>query len=169
MTDTIKPKLEERSEQAYVYIPINATLKEWDKVNNLVPEVYGWLGQKGIAPAGPLLYRYWKVGDNETPFDLEVGVPIAQAVEVDGKIKLGKLNPGKYLTYQFTGHPDQLFQLHQELQHWAKEHEVKFKYQGQDDVWACRYESYFTNPTEEPDPNKWVNEIAYQVHDDTIC
>ena len=33
-------------------------------------------------------------------------------------------------------------------------------------VWEGRYESYLTDPDEEPDPAEWTTEIAYLVRDD---
>lgn len=70
---TGEPKVDVRAEQPYVSIPNKTTLKEWGRANALVGEVFGWLAQGGIPPAGPLFYRYWVVGDADRAFDLEVG------------------------------------------------------------------------------------------------
>jgi len=164
-----EPLLQERKEQPYVSISIKATLKEWGKVNALLPEVFGWLAKNRIAPAGAPFFRYWVTGDQNREFDLEVGVPVSEPVEGDGRVKAGATYAGKYLTYLHHGHPDQLEHLHNEMMAWAAQHGMAFKWQGREGVWSGFYQFYLTNPAEEPDLNRWKTEIAYQVKDDTVC
>lgn len=165
---TIEPTLEEREEQPCVSIPIEVTLEEWSEANALVGEVYGWLAGRDVEPAGALFYRYRVVGDVDEAFDLEVGVPVAGPVEGDGRVQSGVKHAGKYLVYTHHGHPDQLANVHDELQAWARERDFEFERHGQEDTWAGRYESYFTDPAEQPNPNEWTIEVAYQVRDDTV-
>jgi uncharacterized protein YndB with AHSA1/START domain/effector-binding domain-containing protein len=150
------PTLQERDARPYVSIPVRATLGEWPRVNALVPELFGWLAQRGIAPAGGLFYRYWVEGDARTEFELEVGVPVAQPVDGDGRVDAGSIDAGTYLTYIHHGHPDGLRRVHGEIQAWAAEHGVELALRG----W---YQSFLTDPAEQPDLNEWDTEMAYRV------
>lgn len=169
MTVITMPTIEERTEEPYVSIPIRVSLKEWGRANALVAEVFGWLAGHNIAPAGAPFFRYWIIGDMDAPFDLEVGVPVAAPVAGDERVQAGSVQAGRYLTYIHNGHPDQLNRVHNELQSWAAEHQVSFKTLLQENSWAGRYEFFLTNPEEQPDPNQWSIEVAYQIEDGAVC
>lgn len=162
-----EPTIEARAEQPYVSIPISASLREWGTVNALVPEVYGWLAQKGIAPAGPLFYRYRVAGDWDRPFDLEVGVPVPSAVPCEGRLTGGAIPSGSYATATHNGHPDKLATSITALQDWAAREGVEFdkRREGGQEVWAGCFEFYLTDPEVEPDLNNWQIRLAYKVKD----
>lgn len=167
---TIQPTIEVRdAKQPYVSIPMSATLNEWGKVNALVPVVFGWLAERNIPPAGAPFYRYWQVGGLEKPFHLEVGVPVNTPLPGDDRVKPGEMPAGTYLVYHHHGHPDQLGEVHQAIQDWAAEHAVTFKTKGTDAIYSACYDAWLTNPEDEPDPNRWITEVAYQVRDETVC
>ena len=169
---TSEPKLEHRSGQPYVAIPIRVPMKEWGKTTVLVPEIFGWLEQKGIEPAGTPFYRYLVIGDmdmdGDAPFHLEVGVPVARAVCGDGRVVAGAIPGGSYVTLVHHGHPDRLVESCALLESWAAEQGLAWKNrrEGADEVWGGRFEFYLTDPAVEPDLEKWSTEIAYLVKDD---
>jgi effector-binding domain-containing protein len=103
-----EPKVEVRAEQPYVAIPIKVTLKEWSRANALLGEVIEWLGQNGVALAGPPFFRYWKIGNMDDEFDLEVGIPVGSPVSGDGRVIAGSIPGGSYATLVHTEHPDRL-------------------------------------------------------------
>jgi effector-binding domain-containing protein len=103
-----EPKVEVRAEQPYVAIPIKTTLREWGRANALVGEVFEWLGQKGVEPAGPPFFRYWVIGDLDNKFEIEVGVLVRSAVSGDGRVISGSVPGGSYATLVHTGQPDRL-------------------------------------------------------------
>ena len=70
-----EPALEFREEQPCVAIAIPVPIKEWSPANARVPEVLNWMSQHGIAPAGPLFYRYRAMGGMDESSDLEIGFP----------------------------------------------------------------------------------------------
>lgn len=163
----IQPKLEARAEQPCVYMPICVTRREWGRANALVPEVFGWLDRQGVPPTGPLFYRYRVVGDEDTEYDLEIGVPVASNMAGDDQIKTGSIPAGTYVTVTQTGHPDGLFDTCSQLEDWAANQGIEWDNQHVDgkEVWGGRYEFFLTNPAVEPDLNKWSVEVAYLVQD----
>ena len=72
------PKIVERVEQPYVAITAKVTMREiGPSAETLLPEVFGWLGQHGIAPAGAPFFKY-NVIDMERQLEIEFGVPTAR-------------------------------------------------------------------------------------------
>jgi len=152
---------EERREQPYVSIPIRASLSEWGSVNALVPEVFGWLASRDIAPAGALFYRYRVVGSMDEKFDVEVGVPVAAVVEGDGRVLAGAKPAGRYAVRVHHGHPDSISETHLALLAWTEEQGFPAVRDGE--AWGGVFESYRTDPEVEPDPAKWETELAFLV------
>lgn len=160
-----QPRLERRSERHYAGIPVRVTLAEWYKANALVPEIYQWLALGGLQPRSGPIYRYRTIGDHDREFDLEVGVSVDSPVIPDGRIVAGALPAGRYAVMVHHGHPDRQVQSHQALQAWVVQQGLRFAKTGDgpDEVWAARYETYLTDPVEQPDPEQWSTELAYLI------
>jgi effector-binding domain-containing protein len=157
------PKLEERDEQPYAAIAVRVTMSEIGaKVPPLVPEVFGWLGQRGIAPSGPPFFRYLVI-DMRGILEIEAGVPTAVAVTGDGRVRAGSFPAGRYATAVHTGHPDELVAATAELLAWAEANEISWQIEESPagDVWGARIEFYLTDPREEPDMAKWQTELVF--------
>ena len=86
-------RVEERADQPYVAIRATVTIDGFGEL--LGPawgEVFGWLGQRGIEPAGPPLIRY-RVIDMERQMEIDIGVPTSSSVTGDGRV-VGDVLPG---------------------------------------------------------------------------
>ena len=160
-------KMEVRREQPYVAIPIKVSLREWGKANALIGEVFEWINQKGIEIAGPPFFRYWRIGDMDNKFDIEVGVPVGNSVSGDGRVIAGSIPSGKYATLVHTGHPDRLIHSLNALQQWGEREGIIWNNHKEEneEVWGGRFEFYLTDPIKQPNLEKWSIEIAYQVKD----
>jgi effector-binding domain-containing protein len=164
-----EPKLEERTEQPYVALRTQATMHELGTViPQLLGDVFAWLGQHGIPPAGAPFIRYLVI-NMAAQLDIEVGVPVASAVSGDGRVCAGVLPAGRYASLVYTGPYDGngLVEANAALLKWGTEQGLVW------DTWAAengdgfgaRLESYRTDPQEEPDPTKWETEVAIRVAD----
>lgn len=160
---TSPPILKQRDEQPYVAIPISVALKDWDQALALVPELFGWMGQKDITPAGHLFYRYWTIGDLDAAFELEVGIPVESVAVGDGRVIAGSIPAGTYANIVHTGHPDGVLEALPALEAWAEREGIDLDKRQVDDtkVWGGRFEFYLTDPAVEPDLEKWSIEIAF--------
>jgi effector-binding domain-containing protein len=154
-------EFDERREQPYVSISAHAGLRAWGEVNALVPEVFGWLAERDIPPAGALFYRYHVIGDLDAPFHVEVGVPVASRVEGDGRVVAGAKPAGRYAVRVHRGHPDSISRTHLALLAWTEGQGFPAVKDGE--TWGGVFESYRTNPDDEPDPEKWETEVAFLV------
>ena len=89
------PTVETRIDQAYAAIPVKVSM---DELGSVVPpltgQVFDWLADRGIRPAGPPFWRYVVV-DMDADLELETGVAVASAVEGDERIRTGALPGGR--------------------------------------------------------------------------
>lgn len=157
------PSLNVRGEQPYVAVRVQVTLPEWGRVDVLVGEVLDWCGREGVVPVGAPFRRYRVVGGQSVPFDLEVGVPVAERPPGDGRIVAGVMPAGPYAVAIHRGHPDRLDEAHDELQEWVRGAGMRLatRREGGNVVWEGRFESFLTDPAEQPDPERWSTELAY--------
>lgn len=65
-------------------------------------EVFAWLGQRAVEPAGAPFTRYHVI-NMESELDIEMGVPVATPAPGDGRIRPGVLPAGRYAALVYTG------------------------------------------------------------------
>jgi effector-binding domain-containing protein len=160
------PEITQRSAQPYAGIRATVAWGGLGAVADRIPEIFGWLGARGIAPAGPPFFRYYVV-DMEGQLEVEAGVPVATAIEDDGDIRAGTLPAGQFAVTTHTGAPDTLVAATAELLAWAQERGLTWDVSstGAVERWGCRVEFYLTNPAEQPDLTKWQTQLAFRLAD----
>jgi effector-binding domain-containing protein len=161
-----EPKLEERPAQPYVAIRTQATMNDLGTViPQRLSEVFAWLRQQGITPAGVPFIRY-RVIDMMAQLDIELGVPVAGTVSGDDRISADVLPAGRYATLIYTD-VRRGIEANAALLEWGARQGLVW------DSWAAengegfgaRLESFLTDPEEEPDPAKWETEVAIRLAD----
>ncbi|HEU5332833.1 MAG TPA: GyrI-like domain-containing protein [Actinocrinis sp.] len=162
-----EPRIVERAEQPYVAIKARVTMQELGpKLPPLHAELFGWLGAHGAQPAGAPFWKY-NVVDMERTLEVEVGIPLAAAVEGDERVLAGVLPAGRYAFSSHTGHPAELVDATGALLDWAAGHGHAWDMidtpEGQ--RWAARLEFYNTDPREEPDLDKWETDLLFRLAD----
>jgi effector-binding domain-containing protein len=158
-----EPRIEERATQPYAGIRTTVTMDGISvAVDEAFPELFGWLGANGVAPVGPPFIRFLVI-DMAADLEIELGVPVGGAVAGSGRVQPGVLPEGRYAVLRHAGHYDGLIDANAALQDWAREHGIIFDNQETDRglAWRGRFEHYLTDPSSEPDPAKWVTEVAY--------
>jgi effector-binding domain-containing protein len=161
------PQIVARAAQPYVAIRTQVTMEDLGMVvPPLNQEVFAWLGGRGVAPAGAPFWKY-NVIDMAGKLEVEAGAPIAAAVAGDDRVMSGELPAGRYATLTHVGHPSELVAATEALLDWAAEQGLTWDMTpGADgDRWACRLETYLTDPRQEPDMSKWVTELAFRLAD----
>jgi effector-binding domain-containing protein len=113
------PKITQREAQPYAGISAWVTMAAVGSVADRIPELFGWLGAHGIAPAGPPFFRYHVI-DMDRQLLVEAGVPVASPVDDDGDIKGGTLPAGPFAVMTHTGAPDTLGAATAALLDWAE-------------------------------------------------
>jgi effector-binding domain-containing protein len=161
-----EPSIVERPEQPYVAISGLVTMQTVGAIADRLPEVFRWLAEHGLEPAGAPFFKYNLI-DMDRKLEIEVGVPVAAIAEGDGDVRSGVLPAGRYATVGHVGHPDELIDVTAALLEWAADQGLRWDmsetYDGQ--RWGCRLEVYNTDPTEEPDMSRWEAELAFRLAD----
>ena len=73
----VAPEIMERTAQPYAGISAWLTMAAVGSVADRIPEIFGWLGAHGVAPAGPPFFRYHVI-DMDRELLVEAGVPVGQ-------------------------------------------------------------------------------------------
>jgi effector-binding domain-containing protein len=161
-----EPKLEDRKEQHYVGIRTQAPMQTFPTaIPQLLGEVFAWLGQQGVEPAGAPFMRYHVINMTEN-MDFELGVPVATSVSGNHRISAGVIPAGRYASLIYTGVHNG-FQGNKVLIDWAAADAIQWDRwdDANGDAFRSRIEYFLTNPDEEPDPAKWETEVAIKLVD----
>jgi effector-binding domain-containing protein len=156
----------DRPAQPYVAVRRTVTLQTFPEIADRLPGLFGWLAERGVAPAGPPFFRYLVI-DMERELDVEAGVPVAAPVDGDGDVLAGELPAGRYATTTHVGHPDELIAVTGAFQDEAAAKGLTFDATETErgTRWGCRLELLLTNPAEQPDLNKWETMLAFRLAD----
>jgi effector-binding domain-containing protein len=166
MSEQLTPKITSRAEQPYVAIKGVVTMSTIPAIADRMGEVFGWLGARGVEPAGAPFFKYNRI-DMENTLEIEVGVPLAEPLEGEGEILAGVLPAGRYATVSHVGHPDELMGVTADLLRWAADQGLTWDMREtpEGELWGCRLEFYLTNPVDQPDMSKWEEELAFRLAD----
>jgi effector-binding domain-containing protein len=162
----VAPEITQRAAVPYAGISAWVPMAAVGSVADRIPEIFGWLGARGVAPAGPPFFRYHVI-DMDRQLLVEAGVPVESAVPDDGDVRGGTLPSGQFAVMTHTGAPQTLLAATSALLDWAGERGLAFDVAPTDDgeKWGCRLEFYLTNPAEQPDTSKWQTELAFRLAD----
>ena len=161
-----EPEIVTRAEQPYVAIKGYVSMSELGTFAARTGEVFGWLGARGFAPAGPPFLKY-NVIDMMRQLEVEAGVPVAAATGGDGEVISGVLPAGRYATVTHVGHTSELLAATKALLDWAAAQNLTWDLSpdADGDRWGSRLEIYLTDPRQEPDMSKWVTQLAFRLAD----
>jgi effector-binding domain-containing protein len=158
-------RIVERAAQPYRGITRHVTMTTINEIADRIPDVLGWLTERGVETTDAPFFRYHVV-DMDGELEVEAGVPVPPNSAIpasDEDVTAGTLPAGRYVVATHVGHPGQLMNLTKELLEWANEHGEELDHDGP--KWASRLEFYRTDPAEEPDMNKWEQELAFKLKD----
>jgi effector-binding domain-containing protein len=165
---TTEPKLDDRTEQPYMGIRTQVPVGEMG--SGLIPrlhgEVIGYLKKQGIAPTGAPFIRYWVI-NMPGEMDIELGWPVASALPGDGRVAAGALPAGRYASLIYTGIMNGVAG-NKALLDWGAQQGLMWDNWPTDagDAFGARYESFLTEPDDEPDMAKWETEVAIRLADE---
>ncbi|MEE1941665.1 GyrI-like domain-containing protein [Streptomyces sp. TRM 70361] len=164
------PAVEERAGRPYVGVRRTVTMDTFAVAGDRLPEIIGWLAERGAAPEGPPFFRYRVIG-MAGELEVEAGVPVAAPQPVGGgdgigaELFNGTLPAGRYAVLTHRGHPGELTGATAGLLDWAARRGLEWDMAetaaGQ--RWGCRLESYLTDPRVEPDMSRWEVELAFRL------
>jgi effector-binding domain-containing protein len=135
------------AQQAAVKRAVTPATQLGSVIDKTFPVLFGQLAERGLGPSGPPFVRYLETGDE---LEVELGVPVSEGADLDG-IEQATLPGGRLAVWRHVGPYSGLHaaceQLEQSVSEAGEEPDGPF------------WESYVTNPAEEPDASKLVTEI----------
>jgi effector-binding domain-containing protein len=162
------PTLEDRKEVHYMGIRTQVTMQELGAgvIPQLHSEVNAWLAKQGVSPSGAPFIRYLVINMAEK-LDIELGWPVASSLPGEGRIQPGVLPAGRYASLIYTGIMNGI-PANKVLLDWGAEQGLVWDTYASDhgDGFSARYESFLTDPADEPDPAKWETEVAIRLADE---
>jgi effector-binding domain-containing protein len=165
-----EPQVSLRKAEPYLGIraPVTHGIREF--ADGAFPELFGWLFENGVTPAGPPFLRYYEVDRAGEPLEVEAGVPVEAApANTNGRVRPAMLPAGRYLTalhvgpYTSDAMPD-LGDARAELVAWARENGVVYGTETERGLeFPCALERFIVGPAEDPDFTSWRTEFAYLI------
>lgn len=137
-----EPTIEQRDEQPYVAMSASVTMHGFGVLDGLFAEVFGWLGERGIAAVGPPFVRYLVI-DMENLLEIEAAVPVSSEVAVDDGMVSDALPAGSYVTLAYVAKTgEEHIAANAYLQQWAHDHGLEWKNSVRDGIeqWGGRIE-----------------------------
>jgi effector-binding domain-containing protein len=161
-----QPRITHRAEQPYAAIKGVVTMTTIGHIADRLGEVFGWLGARGVEPAGAPFFKYNRI-DMENTLEIEAGVPVAAVLAGEGDVLTGVLPAGRYAEIAHSGHPDDLINVTADLLAWATDQGLAWDVaeSPEGELWGCRLEIYLTDPAVQPDMAKWETELAFRLAD----
>jgi AraC family transcriptional regulator len=147
---TYEMRLQELRPQAIVSVRLSTVPREIGGVlRAAIGRVGAFAEREGVVLTGPPVAIYHRF--DEEGVDMEVGAPVAGPVPEKEGVGAGELPGGIVATTVHVGPYTTLGTAWQVLNEWIGQ-------QGYEATGAC-WESYPTDPAEEPDPAKYVTEL----------
>ena len=144
----------ERDEQATAAVrervPVSELPQFFDRVYH---ETMAALTAQGLHPTGPPFAKYY--GKPTDTADVEAGFPASGPVSGSGDVIAGTLPGGKVVEAMHVGPYDTMETTYHEMVAWVGEHGLT----PSDVMW----ETYLSDPREEPDPATWRTQIFWPV------
>lgn len=112
--------------------------------------VAGALAAQRTPPAGPPFARYRQLGGQR--FDVEAGFPTAGGISPSGEVVMSSLPAGPAAVMTYIGPYEKMQAAYGAIVAWIAERGG----QPTGDAW----EIYFSDPEQEPDPQKWRTDIV---------
>jgi effector-binding domain-containing protein len=144
-----------KTKPAVKYYGLTAEV-EMDKMEQTIGEFYRKLHEdmaKNFIEASGAPFTLYHTWGETVKFECCVMVA-DNSKELKG-IEAKELPEAKYAVIKYTGAYEDLAKPHQYMDHWLE-------LTGKQVVGAVR-ESYKTDPTQEPDPNKWITYVMYPI------
>jgi effector-binding domain-containing protein len=159
-----EPKLEDRKEQYYVAIRSQVTMNELGTaISQGIEEMATWLEKQRVTPIGAPFIRYLVI-DMEALLEIEVGFPVNGALSGDDRVRVGILPAGRYASLVYSDINKGIEANYVLLKWGASQGLVWDKWATeQGEAFGSRFESFLTNPDDEPDQTQWETEVAIMV------
>lgn len=141
-----------REEQPVAVIRSTCSMSELgQRLGEILPMVYTAILEQGRTPTQPPFLRYLSMDMENATLDFAAGIPVDAPIADAAPVYAAVLPGGEVAALWHVGPYQELGSAHERLDAWIAAHG---RQQGDG-----RWEVYWTDPGEEPDPAKWRTEV----------
>jgi effector-binding domain-containing protein len=159
------PQIVEFQARKYVATRLRVDIPFDTGVDPAFDELWDAFARAGVEPDG---IEFIKFNLIDVPrLEIEVGMTTDRTLPLSGRLVLGELPSGRYVSSTYTGSYDGLYDATAMLIGWAKERGIKWDVRSMEngDLFASRLEIHVNNPSIEPDPSKLVTTLMIKMAD----
>lgn len=155
MTDLTETDIEVRelAEQHTAVVRHRIAMSEVASIPEWLAQTYEAIERAGTEPSGMPFVRTLAMDANG--MDVEVGWPVVEPFDEDGDVHASTLPGGPAAVATYIGPYDEIGPAYEAVQRWCQGH-------GRVPSGAP-WESYFSDPNEEPDSSKWRTDIHFPL------
>ena len=147
-------KIEVTNQQPQIAVAMKKTAISMEQIAEVTTEGYtklmGYLAEQGKQIAGAPYLAYMKGNEDFSKFDIELGIPVSEAVSVQGELYMSQSYEGKAITTTYKGAYKDIEVAYVALMDYAKENALEMT--------GVYYDYYISNPADTPE-----NELLTQV------
>lgn len=151
-------KIEVTNQQPQIAAAIQRTALSMDKVveamNTDYPKLMGYIAAQGKQIAGAPYCFYTNASEGYTTFDIELGIPVSEAVSASGEIFMSQSYEGKALVGTHKGAYKDLEKTYLALMDYAKENSIAI-------LNDC-YDYYLSNPADTPE-SELLTQVVFPI------
>ncbi|WP_170110632.1 SRPBCC family protein [Flavilitoribacter nigricans] len=118
-------------------------------------KVYNELSAKKISMAGQPCGVYFSWDEQNQTAEMMAAIPVAKEVDLGGEFETVALPDGQAIILNFYGNYDQMDRAHNIIDNYV----LLKKLETEMPV----IEEYVTDPTNEPDPSRWLTKVIYPI------
>jgi effector-binding domain-containing protein len=152
-----KAKVEVKEMKAQKALVIKAdvpTSEVGPKMGEIYEFLFNYTVQNQISPVGPPFAVYLSY-DPEGNTVFEAGLPVAEEASGSGEVEYREYPATKAVSMLYTGPYEKMEPAYEKLMQYIKENNLKDK--------GTAWETYLTDPNEEPDPEKYQTIISFPI------
>jgi effector-binding domain-containing protein len=159
------PKIIDRTAQNYVAVRLPVTIPFGDEMDPAFDELFEAFSNAGVEPNGVEFIKFNLI--DMPHLEIEVGMSTDATIQPSGRLIVGELPAGRFVSLTYTGPYDDLMDVTAMLIGWAKEKGLKWDSHDTPlgERFACRLEVHDNNPSTEPDRARLQTTLLFKLAD----
>ena len=151
-------KIEVTNQQPQIAVAIKRTGINMDQIAAVMEEAYpkvmAFFAEQGKEYAGVPYCAYMNGNEDYSLFDIELGIPIAEPVAVQGELFMSRNCEGKAITTTYQGPYKGVEAAYVALMNYAKENSLELT--------GVYYDYYLNNPADTPE-NELLTQVVFPI------
>lgn len=151
-------KIEVTNQQSQIAAAIKITAVSMEQIAEVTTEGYtklmGYVAEQGKQIAGAPYLAYMNGNEDFSKFDIELGIPVSEAVPVQGEFYMSQSYKGKAITTTYKGAYKDIEVAYVALMDYAKKNAMEMT--------GVYYDYYISNPADTPE-NELLTQVVFPI------